>query len=448
MLNVQIIPQPIQIKFTDFRQYIFMKKTLGILILVFLATGAFAQDINKLITTKEVLRVETFLAADELRGRRPGTPEIDKAADFIANEFKKVGLKNMDGLKDYKQSFTNIRSRFLNAVATVDADKIDENNIIAITTDSLLKINETSGYKKVVIGNTDNLLQRAEEIINAKSNQLVLVNSFFINDFKKLRRYKRESVKTDFSVVFVLTNNAANKYDIEIKNKITSTNYSNVVAVLPGKSRKNEIVVFSGHYDHLGVGKPNTAGDSIYNGANDDAAGTTAVIMLANYFSKLKNNERTLVFVAFTAEETGGFGSQYFSKQLDPEKVVAMFNLEMIGTESKWGRNSAYITGFEKSDFGKILQNNLAGSAFKFEPDPYPKENLFYRSDNATLAALGVPAHTISTSKMDSEPTYHKQTDDIASIDINNMTEIIKAIALSSKTIISGKDTPTRVEKK
>ena len=125
-----------------------------------------------------------------------------------------------------------------------------------------------------------------------------------------------------------------------------------------------------------------------------------------------------------------------------------MFNLEMIGTESKWGKNSAYITGFEKSDFGKILQNTLAGSVFKFEPDPYPKENLFYRSDNTTLAALGVPAHTISTSKMDDEPTYHKQTDDIASIDINNMTEIIKAIALSSKTIISGKDTPSRVEKK
>ena len=425
-----------------------MKKTIVSISFILISIFSFAQDVNKLINSKDVLRIETFLAADELRGRRPGTPEIDEAADFIANEFKKVGLKNMDGLKDYKQSFTNIRSRFLNAVATVDADKIDENNIIAITTDSLLKINETSGYKKVVIGNTDNLLQSAEEIINAKSNQLVLVNSFFINDFKKLRRYKRESVKTDFSVVFVLTNNVANKYDIEIKNKITSTNYSNVVAVLPGKSRKNEIVVFSGHYDHLGVGKPNAVGDSIYNGANDDAAGTTAVITLANYFAKLKNNERTLIFVAFTAEETGGYGSQYFSKQLDADKVVAMFNLEMIGTESKWGKNSAYITGYEKSDFGKILQNNLSGSAFHFEPDPYPKENLFYRSDNATLAALGVPAHTISTSKMDNEPTYHKQSDDITSIDINNMTEIIKAIALSSKTIISGKDTPSRVEKK
>ena len=425
-----------------------MKKIFLFIPLILIAICSFAQQVDKIINATEALRIETFLAADELRGRRPGTPEIDKAADFIANEFKKAGLKNFDGLTDYKQKFTNIRCRFLNAVGSIDEDKIDENNIIVITTDSIIKINETSGYKKVIIGSTDNLLQRAEEIISAKSNQLVLVNSFFVNDFKKLKRYKKDGIKTDFSVVFVLTNNTPVKYDIEIKHKITSTNYSNVLAVLPGKSRKNEIVVFSGHYDHLGVGKPNAIGDSIYNGANDDAAGTTAVIMLGNYFAKLKNNERTLMFVAFTAEETGGFGSQYFSKQLNADKVIAMFNLEMIGTESKWGKNSAYITGFEKSDFGKILQNNLSGSAFRFEPDPYPKENLFYRSDNATLAALGVPAHTISTSKMDNEPTYHKQSDDISSIDIGNMTEIIKAIALSSKTIISGKDTPSRVEKK
>ena len=198
----------------------------------------------------------------------------------------------------------------------------------------------------------------------------------------------------------------------------------------------------------MGIGEPDAKGDSIYNGANDDAAGTTAVIMLANYFSKLNNNERTLIFVTFTAEEIGGFGSQYFSKQIDPEKAVAMFNIEMIGTDSKWGNNSAYITGYEKSDFGKILQSNLEGSNFHFEPDPYPKENLFYRSDNATLAALGVPAHTISTSKMDNEPNYHKQSDEISTLDMKNMAEIIKAIAISSKTIVSGKDTPTRVEKR
>ena len=118
----------------------------------------------------------------------------------------------------------------------------------------------------------------------------------------------------------------------------------------------------------------------------------------------------------------------------------------MIGTESKWGKNSAYITGFEKSDMGAILQKNLEGTPFQFYPDPYTNQNLFYRSDNATLARLGVPAHTISTSKMDSEPNYHKASDEVQTLDLNNMTEVIKAIAKSSESIISGKDTPSRVD--
>ena len=205
------------------------------------------------------------------------------------------------------------------------------------------------------------------------------------------------------------------------------------------------MVIFSAHYDHLGIGKPNEAGDSIYNGANDDASGTTAVITLAKYFGKRKNNERTIVFVAFTAEEVGEFGSAYFSKKMNPNQVVAMFNIEMIGTESKWGKNSAYITGYDKSDMGNILQKNLINTPFKFYPDPYPQENLFLRSDNAQLAKLGVPAHTISTSKMDSEKFYHQLGDEIGTLDLNNMTEIIRSIGLSAGSIISGKDTPTRV---
>jgi Zn-dependent M28 family amino/carboxypeptidase len=124
---------------------------------------------------------------------------------------------------------------------------------------------------------------------------------------------------------------------------------------------------------------------------------------------------------------------------------MAMFNIEMIGTESKWGTNSAFITGYEMSDMGKILEKNLEKTNFKFYPDPYPKQGLFYRSDNATLARLGVPAHTISTSKMDVEKYYHTQDDEIETLDMKNMAEIIKAIALSSQTIVAGKDTPSRV---
>ena len=231
------------------------------------------------------------------------------------------------------------------------------------------------------------------------------------------------------------------RQEFDVKGKAAN----NVIGIVPGKSKPDEYVIFSAHYDHLGIAKEGT--DKIYNGANDDASGTTAVIALAKYFKELNQNERTIIFVAFTGEEVGGFGSKFFSEKMDPKKVVAMFNIEMIGTESKWGANSAYITGFEKSDFGTILQKNLKGTNFNFYQDPYPEQQLFYRSDNARLAAQGVPAHTISTSKMDSEPYYHKVSDEVGVLDLENMTEIIKAIAISSQTIISGEDTPSRVKK-
>ena len=231
------------------------------------------------------------------------------------------------------------------------------------------------------------------------------------------------------------------RQDFLIKDKKAN----NVIGIIPGKSKPNEYVIFSGHYDHLGMKE--SGDDKVFNGANDDASGITAVITLAEFFKKKNYNARTLIFVAFTGEETGGYGSAFFSNSINADEVVAMFNIEMIGTDSKWGKNSAYITGFERSDFGTILQKNLVGSGFNFYQDPYPQEQLFYRSDNARLAALGVPAHTISTSKMDVEPNYHKLSDEISTLDMDNMTEIIKSIAISSQTIISGKDTPSRVPK-
>mgnify|MGYP003450446683 FL=1 len=231
------------------------------------------------------------------------------------------------------------------------------------------------------------------------------------------------------------------RQDFLIKDKKAN----NVIGIIPGKSKPNEYVIFSGHYDHLGMKE--SGDDKVFNGANDDASGITAVITLAEFFKKKNDNARTLIFVAFTGEETGGYGSAFFSNSINADEVVAMFNIEMNGTDSKWGKNSAYITGFERSDFGTILQKNLVGSGFNFYQDPYPQEQLFYRSDNARLAALGVPAHTISTSKMDVEPNYHKLSDEISTLDMDNMTEIIKSIAISSQTIISGKDTPSRVQK-
>jgi Zn-dependent M28 family amino/carboxypeptidase len=396
------------------------------------------------IDPKEVERIERTLASDDMRGRRTGTPDIDRAANFIAEEFAKAGLKPLQGTS-FLQSFVMVKPKLKDLKAKFEGSDIDVKQVMVITTQADLTINEKSGYATDAINKGDNIFMKAMEFQGGNRNLVVLVDTSFSKQFPRLAFLKRQLFQSNNSLVFILGSSLPKEYTIKAEHSFEEMRFSNVAGVLPGKSRKNEYVVFSAHYDHLGVGKP-VNGDSIYNGANDDAAGTTAVIALASHFKKQNNNERSIIFAAFTAEEIGGYGSQYFSRQLDPAQVMAMFNIEMIGTESKWGKNSAYITGYDKTNMGEILQKNLKGSAFTFHPDPYPEQDLFYRSDNATLARLGVPAHTISTSKMDSEPNYHKASDEIGTLDLVNMTEIIRAIAVSSRSIVAGTDTPARVK--
>jgi peptidase M28-like protein len=427
-----------------------MKKILMTGLLVSITSFLFAQkSIDAVINAKEVERIERVLSSDDMQGRKTFTPGIDKAADFIAEEFAKSKLKYFGNAQSYFQEIVMTKAKPIQITGTLDGEPLNETNVAANTIAAAINISSLKDYEVVTVKKDDDFSKIVFPLFDEEKNMLILIDTAHTRRFKGMQRFTGNAkFASPVSRIFILTTNLQpSSINLHIQNQLTEQHLKNVVGVLPGKSKKDEYVVFSGHYDHLGIGKPNKDQDSIYNGANDDAAGTTAVIMLGRYFSQLKNNERTLIFVTFAAEEIGGFGSQYFSKQLNADKVMAMFNIEMIGTESKWGKNSAYITGYEKSDMGKILQANLEGSPFHFEPDPYPKENLFYRSDNATLAELGVPAHTISTSKMDSEPNYHKVTDQIETLDMDNMAMIIKSIAISSKTIVSGKDTPTRVKK-
>jgi len=275
------------------------------------------------------------LASDEMEGRKPGTSGIEKAAKYIENEFKRIGLTTFEGLKNYRQTFSF----------------------------------------------TD-------------------------------RRSKKE---------------------------ITS---ANIIGVLEGNSKKDEYVIISAHYDHLGTKK--SGEDKIYNGANDDASGVTGVLALAEYFKKV-GNERTLVFVAFTAEEMGLLGSIHFGKGIDASKFVAGINLEMIGKIPSFGSNTAWLTGFKRSDFGKIVQKNLIGSGYQLFPDPYKKFNLFFRSDNASLARLGVPSHTFSTTAIDVDKEYHQVSDEAETLNMTVITQTIQAVAKGTESIINGKDTPTRV---
>jgi len=425
-----------------------MKKYL-LLLSTFMVGILSAQNVEELISQKEVERIERTLSSDEMEGRRTFTKGIDKAAAFIADEFKKTGLQTWNNSGNFLQQFLMVRPKFISLTASIGGVSLDSRDVVVVTCQPDLSITEQSGYEKVKIAAGTNLLSEARKYVTANKNYLVLVDTSFAKTFSTLTRLKSTIFKTDKNVVFMLVASDPSTFSVSAKHEITEMPLANVVGVLPGKSRKNEYVIFSGHYDHLGImGKDrngNVQADSIFNGANDDAAGTTAMMVLAQYFKKINNNERTLIFAAFTAEEVGGFGATYFSRQFDPKQVMAMFNIEMIGSESKWGKNSAFITGYEKTDMGKILQGNLTGTDFTFHPDPYPEQQLFYRSDNATLARLGVPAHTISTTKIDVDPYYHKASDEFSTIDIDNMTRIIRAIALSSRGIVSGKETPTRV---
>jgi len=410
-------------------------------------SGSHLKKLNRIITATEVERIETALSSDAMEGRKTFSPGIDKAAAFIAESFKSSGVKAGGNNGGYLQSFEMYVASLVSASVTTDGVRIPKENIICQTNAEKLVITQADNYEVVSINASDNFIASYRPLRNKTNNLVVFIDTAHKAIFNRLKSFSGPRFPSNTNQIYVLTPSAKpSVFSIDLDIKLAEQKLANVVAVIPGKSKPDEIVIFSGHYDHIGYGKPNEKGDSLYNGANDDASGTTAVITLAKYFQKVGGNERTLVFAAFTAEEVGGFGSQYFSKQYDPAKVVAMFNIEMIGTESKWGTNSAYITGYEKTDMGKILEKNLEGTAFKFHPDPYPDQQLFYRSDNATLARLGVPAHTISTSKMDNEPHYHKASDEIGTLDMKNMTEVIKSIALSSRSIISGKDTPTRVK--
>lgn len=430
-----------------------MKKTiLGLLMSA--CAFAYAQPEQKFIKEESITRVIKTLAADDMMGRSATEPQqIEKATAFIESEFKKIGLKNFAGLTSYRQEFKKDMIVPQTLEVVINGQKIPTENTLFVSEKT--EANYTKGLGVIVIPYDTSIanvrqyfLSKAFNLTRDTSSAIVLVAPEFKGHLGELKGYfgRRFLTQRKSNKIFVVGVTSVLSYAVKATQKIETVTMANVMGIIPGKTKPEEYVVFSGHYDHIGI-RPSVAGDSIANGADDDASGTTAVIELARYFNKIKNNNRTLIFVAFTAEEIGGYGSKYFSEQLNPDKVMAMFNIEMIGKPSKWGQNFAFITGYERSDFGEILQRNLKGTQFEFRPDPYPQQNLFYRSDNATLARLGVPAHTISTDEIDIDKFYHTVDDEIETLDMKNITSTIRAIALSAKSIVSGADTPKRIDK-
>jgi len=236
----------------------------------------------------------------------------------------------------------------------------------------------------------------------------------------------------------------------------------NIIGAIEGKSKKEELIIFCAHYDHIGTLSTNPfpgfpvnvkkdPWDTIYNGANDNASGTAALIMLARYFKSSQINERTILFIAFSGEEQGTIGSGEFSTRFDPTDVVAVINIEMIGRGLFNKNDNPFITGGQFSNLREILNRRLkdqeigpGGRKIAFKKDPYADENLFSRSDNYPFARKGVPAHTLMLTKP-TDVYYHSVKDETNTLNFQNMSLIIKAIAISTEGLVSGADTPTRI---
>ncbi len=236
----------------------------------------------------------------------------------------------------------------------------------------------------------------------------------------------------------------------------------NIIGAIPGMSKKEELIIFCAHYDHIGTtnSRPSekmfTSGtkeiiDTIYNGANDNASGIAALILLSRYFYKEKNNERTILFIAFSGEEFGLKGSYAFNSIINSSSIKAVITIEMIGRGINNKKDNPFITGIEYSDLGFLLNRKLknkvlnsSGRKMFFRKDPYINENLFSRSDNYPFALKGIAAHTIMATNP-KDPFYHSVKDEIETIDFKNMSLVLKAIALSCNGLINGTDTPQRI---
>lgn len=201
---------------------------------------------------------------------------------------------------------------------------------------------------------------------------------------------------------------------------------TNVVGVLPGSDPKlrKQVVLLSAHLDHLGVG-PGVNGDTIYNGADDDASGVAAVLELARVLSRGPRPRRTVVFALFGSEEIGGYGANYFREHppLPLENMVANLEFEMIGRpDAAIPPRCLWMAGYERSDLGAAL----AAHGAPIVPDPHPEQGFFRRSDNYVLARRGVIAHTVSSFGL--HPEYHQPSDDIAHLDFAHLTQAIQAM--------------------
>jgi Zn-dependent M28 family amino/carboxypeptidase len=261
----------------------------------------------------------------------------------------------------------------------------------------VLVIHETEpasyGWNTVKNSNTNAMFDIVRQNPSAEHPELEgwiqrdLAEKIFAASGKSFEAMKAAAKKKDFQPVPLdATLSIDGKANAQV---ITS---QNVVGILPGKSRPDETVIYTAHWDHLGIGQPDATGDRIYNGALDNATGISQIIEQARAFAREPRTDRSVVFLAVTAEEKGLLGSEYYAANpIYPlSKTVAVLNTDSMGV---WGPAKNFsISGTAKLGLIDELVAQAKTQGRTFLPDPHPESGGFYRSDHFPFAKVGVPA--------------------------------------------------------
>ena len=402
---------------------------------------------------------EEFLASDVMAGRGSATRDEQIAATYVASEFMAYGLKPAAGMSGYLQAAPVVAPE-LNGHASLRAGTtlIEEGNGLELLYSSgtsvsgvLRKIGSDATLPgKLPTGTILLVPERMElkklgELLRASrksgaAGMLVrqgkgtadLASQWGGGTRVPVRLADAEEVRRPMLAALNdagmeqmqrLGNGAPLSLTVQALAKSAKATY-NAIGYLPGTDASAGTILLTAHLDHLGVGKP-VKDDAIYNGANDDAAGTTAVLELAHALASGPPLRRGVLFVCYGSEEAGELGSEYFGRHspVPVKDLVANLEFEMIGTQDpKMPKDTLLLTGWDRSDLGPALKAHGA----RLGPDPYPEQHFFERSDNYQLALEGVVAHTAAGYGTPS--TYHQPDDDLAHLDLNFMTAAIQSL--------------------
>lgn len=211
----------------------------------------------------------------------------------------------------------------------------------------------------------------------------------------------------------------------------------NVVGVIEGSdpALRNEAIIVGAHYDHVGIGAP-VGGDSIYNGADDDASGVVTVLQIGRALVAGPPPGRTVILLFTTGEEQGLLGTRWYIREpvVPLERTVADLQIEMVGRpdEAVGGAGQAWLTGYARSTLGR----ELASAGVPIVDDPRPAQRFFERSDNIAFACQGIPAHTLSSFGLHGD--YHGPDDEVDRIDFDHLAVVAGAATRAVRLLAQG----------